>query len=45
MREVADDLGSAAGARHTIQLTMRASATAPVPRTGGPEGDGDEEDL
>jgi len=33
------------GPRHTIQLTMRASATAPVPRTGGPEGDGDEEDL
>ena len=33
------------GPRHTIQLTMRADGTRPVPHTGGPEGDGDEEDV
>ena len=33
------------GPRHTIQLTMRAGGAAPVPHTGGPEGDGDEEDV
>ncbi len=33
------------GQRHTIQLTMRAGGGAPVPRAGGPEGGGDEEDV
>ncbi|MGI8449561.1 MAG: ATP-binding protein [Streptosporangiaceae bacterium] len=33
------------GSRHTIQLTMRTGATAPVQHSGGPEGGGDEEDL
>jgi anti-sigma regulatory factor (Ser/Thr protein kinase) len=34
------------GARHTIQLTMRAgAAAAPVSQTGGSPGGGDEEDL
>ena len=33
------------GRRHTIQLTMRAGGSAPVPSAGGPEGGGDEEDM
>jgi hypothetical protein len=33
------------GPRHTIRLTMRAAGAPPVLHTGGPEGDGDEEDM